>query len=554
MSKRRKQRRSYSITLIRYKVKRKSIEKKEGILHISDSKVIEYLKNANIERIEIKVFVLFSPKFAKVNVKALSKGLKPVIYRLNTTTTSHIPLHYTLVLSGKKYPLKIPLDFFKRHPIGSFLKPKMRINLSSLSFKSVNVSTIMAFKGKVRLLHKPTFISKRINRELNVKGIMALSERNMSIMDKLLLEVDIGKLIFGEPLESVGLAGSRYIGEPFIIITNEELWYVVAELCKEAYQENRGSLPRPYIISSNDELKNLIDLGEKLSDRILIIRKPLEVFKRDVVLISKVIMEMFSQGLGFLILVAGNREEERKLSRLLLRDFIYKPKILRALGEGLGDKGKAGALFSLMLQLWGLKIPLEGPPKTVLRMLLADLIRKYKDFIDANLKFNKYLYRVKCHKAELGKESEDHLALKALVVRYLAEKLDIPLSSIETECQIGSTIADVYAKDKGLVVEVETLYETAPAPILKVRDSVLKYKDANEVSEIWVVLRNFASLIHFRNLLRLLNMLREELRDKEVKFYVADINRNTLKDIEEIKRDIVEKICLEKRDFELLKI
>jgi hypothetical protein len=83
------------------------------------------------------------------------------------------------------------------------------------------------------------------------------------------------------------------------------------------------------------------------------------------------------------------------------------------------------------------------------------------------------------------------------------------------------SIADIYVRERGLAVECETLLGAAPAPHLKVLESVRKYRDCQEVKEVWVVLRNWPAAIHLGDLIRLESMLRRELKRKEVKFFVG---------------------------------
>lgn len=556
MSKKNKHTSLNYILLLKHRISKKSICDEENVIHVSDSKSIESLEKSNVDRIETSFFILDFPRFSRVNVNIVDKGVKPIIFKLTPPVQNQVQIQYTYGMAYR-YHIEVSKNIFEKYKVEKSIGFWRRICLPPISFEKVYVNSILAFDKRPRTLQKLVFDYRRININLNPEGILELLMSNTSIAGNLLPEIDIGELLFEEPLENTGLAGSRYVGEPFIILTNEDLWYVVAEISKEIYRECRGGFPKPHIITKREELESLIELGEKLNDRIIVIRKALDVFGRkkesdvsggnkdDENLLSKIVQEMFSEGLGFLILVARDREEEKKLIEMFSRDYIYKPKIIRAFGEKLNDYNKASILLNLILRMWGLKLPLNGPPRIVLRMLFSSIERKYKDFIDRNLRLNEYLYKVKRHEAEPEKESEDHLALKALTIRYLAEKLNIPLEDIEVEHQLKSGIADIYVDKRGIVVEIETLYETGSVPILKIRDTVLKYKDPS-VKEIWVVIRNLPALIHFKNLLKLLKFLRKEMRDKKIKFYVADIEHNTLANMEEIINNTIANLLKEK--------
>ena len=556
MSKKNKQTSLNYILFLKHRISKKSICDEENVIHVSDSKSIESLEMSNVDRIETSFFILDFPRFSRVNVNIVDKGVKPIIFKLTPPVQNQVQIQYTYGMAYR-YHIEVSKTIFEKYRVEKSIGFWERISLPPLQFEKVNVNSILAFDKRPRILQKPVFDYRRININLNPDRILELLMNNTSIAGNLLPEIDIGELLFEEPLENTGLAGSRYVGEPFIILTNEDLWYVIAEISKEIYRECRGGFPKPHIITKREELENLIELGEKLNDRIIVIRKALDVFGRkkesdvsggnkyDENLLSKIVQEMFSEGLGFLILVARDREEEKKLIEMFSKDYIYKPKIIRAFGEKLNDYNKASILLNLILRMWGLKLPLDGPPRIVLRMLFSSIERKYKDFIDRNLRFNKYLYKVKRHEAEPEKESEDHLALKALTIRYLAEKLNIPLEDIEVEHQLKSGIADIYVDKRGIVVEMETLYETGSVPILKIRDTVLKYKDPS-VKEIWVVIRNLPAFIHFKNLLKLLKFLRKEMCVKKIKFYVADIEHNTLANMEEIINNTIANLLKEK--------
>lgn len=195
-----------------------------------------------------------------------------------------------------------------------------RIKISHLTFDKISINSVLAFDKRPRILKEPVFQKLNVEIRINFDKAINLLMNNTGIAGSFL--PDIGDFIFGEPFENTGLAGSRYVGEPFIILTNEDLWYVVAEISKEIYRECRGGFPKPYIITKKEELENLVSLGEKLNDRIIIIKHALDVFEKKEELMFKIVQEMFSEGLGFLVLVAKNKEEERRLMDLFSRDYI----------------------------------------------------------------------------------------------------------------------------------------------------------------------------------------------------------------------------------------
>jgi hypothetical protein len=177
-----------------------------------------------------------------------------------------------------------------------------------------------------------------------------------------------------------------------------------------------------------------------------------------------------------------------------------------------------------------------------LDIMVARVDRAYRGFVDELLSSG-YLAYVRRDVSE--RESEDHVMMKALAVKYINERLNVKPERIACTFKVGDeVVADVYVEEKALAVECETLLGTGPAPLLKVLESVRKYVEratTKPVNEVWVIVRNWSATLHLGDLLWAENTLKGELRKqgKDVKFFVPDIYRGSLKRISEVARSLL---------------
>ncbi|MEM4863459.1 MAG: hypothetical protein QW706_09830, partial [Candidatus Nezhaarchaeales archaeon] len=127
---------------------------------------------------------------------------------------------------------------------------------------------------------------------------------------------------------------------------------------------------------------------------------------------------------------------------------------------------------------------------------------------------------------------------------------NVKLEDIFCTYKVGDEIvADIYVRDKALAIEIETMLGTAPAPLLKIFESVRKYIEPPlPVNEIWVIVPNWPAILHLGDLFWAENILRKELMQsdknkkgsapKEVKFLIPDIYRKSLVAIDDVIRAI----------------
>jgi len=137
-----------------------------------------------------------------------------------------------------------------------------------------------------------------------------------------------------------------------------------------------------------------------------------------------------------------------------------------------------------------------------------------------------------------------HVVMKILAIKELNEKYDVKLEKITCTSEVGNgVIADVYVEDRKLAIECETMLGVAPAPLLKIFDSVRKYIEDKQrlskpVEEIWVIARNWPAILHLGDLFWAESILKKELKqyNKKVKFFAPEIHRKSLQPIEDIVR------------------
>lgn len=173
--------------------------------------------------------------------------------------------------------------------------------------------------------------------------------------------------------------------------------------------------------------------------------------------------------------------------------------------------------------------------------MVAMIDRTYREFQNELLLSN-YIAYVRRDISE--RESEDHIAMKTLAIKYISEKFGLKPEGVTCTCEVGKeVIADLYVQEKALAVECETEFGTTPAPLLKIFESVRKYMDrplTNPVNEVWVIVRNWSAILHLGDLIWAEGILKEELKKKDVKvkFFTPDIHGKSLKLLSDIAKSV----------------
>jgi hypothetical protein len=350
-----------------------------------------------------------------------------------------------------------------------------------------------------------------------------------------------------DKLRDLAASAAEYIGEPVAVILPEgrsHLWYLFWVVCRELYREARGSYPEPVVIlpepGKEQDCRAMLELWLRLygslSGKVVVLSE--KCLSETSELLRRRLREAFSQGLGFLIVLANDVPRAEELLRRLSSPYV--PKVI-SLREVPPEDQVLERLVKVVRCCFGL--PLVKLPLRQLDAVVAEADRAYRDFVRELLQGE--------HAALVGRdvgerESEDHVAMKALVVKVLRESGVEPEKVYCTHSVCGN-VADIYVSERGLAVECETLLGAAPAPHLKVLESVRKCRDCQEVKEVWIVLRNWSATIHLGDLIRLESMLRRELRGKEVKFFIPDVYSKTLRALDDVASELRELLASELR-------
>jgi len=445
--------------------------------------------------------------------------------------------------------------------------------------------TILAFTLKdllrlIEILPRLPKVAERIESNIRIPPLIlhkfflqneqeaSLSESTEALRTKAQIERVRGKglleLLFPEEAEKFkrlrGAAGA-YAGEPILILLPEHkyhLWYLFWVICRELYREAKGSYPEPAIL-----LDEGCDLWLKhqgaLAGKIVVLRKELvedeneerkKWFRRR-------LQEAFSQGLGFLIILAKEVNETVPLLEELCKPYaplIIAIQRIPKYGQVLTTLAKTlsegfGIPYSEIIRVNGLEardkiaVLVEGGLKELpqLDVMVAMIDRTYREFQNELLLSN-YIAYVRRDISE--RESEDHIAMKTLAIKYISEKFGLKPEGVTCTCEVGKeVIADLYVQEKALAVECETEFGTTPAPLLKIFESVRKYMDrplTNPVNEVWVIVRNWSAILHLGDLIWAEGILKEELKKKDVKvkFFTPDIHGKSLKLLSDIAKSV----------------
>ena len=131
---------------------------------------------------------------------------------------------------------------------------------------------------------------------------------------------------------------NSYVGEPIIIILREleepkELWYLFWLICRELYRESQGGFPEPVILSKKN-ITLWLRLFGKISSKVVIMHE--NDIKNNEELLRIRLQEAFSQGLGFLIIIAKDVHKTENLIENLAKP--YRPRIIKILASEPKDK------------------------------------------------------------------------------------------------------------------------------------------------------------------------------------------------------------------------
>ena len=353
--------------------------------------------------------------------------------------------------------------------------------------------------------------------------------------------------LFGEEAEKLSGAAQSYAGEPVFIVarvpselgTRAEkfLWFLLWVICREMYREARGEYPEAlnFLGASDAQLRLWLSvLGGRFSGHVVILRER-QLRNEDLrKFVRRRLQEAYSQGLGFAVILAENVDECTRLIRELAHPFI--PRVVVGRFE---DFEKVQMVTAEYFKAF---FGIPSLPGQSCDEYVAQVDREYRNFIESLLRKHKYL---SINKSDIGRESEDHLALKVAAIMKL-EELGATSISVTHELGLG-IVPDIYAKlpdNRGIAVEVETLYGTGPQPMLKIAEKLSKYVSTlreesvreESVSEVWLVLRNWSVILHLRELVYTARVFGKRFKEygRKLRILLPDLKRKELVDLHRV--------------------
>lgn len=365
---------------------------------------------------------------------------------------------------------------------------------------------------------------------------------------------------------------STGLGEPVVVVLTTPLkereyfarhyFYLIWSVCRELYREIAGSYPEPvYLdlaelvqdVDRDDRLGNVeLRRSERVwlrlqgypSGRVMVLDCRGAEVSRDGLtqLLRRKFVETYSQGLGFVILLAlqGRGNELKKC--ILKASSPYKPLLLRLSPyEPLYTEDRLADVLAKCFRLNKdslLRIAHRYGSGSKYKLNTLDTIaayvdRRYRDLVKKALfsrRNSKYLTKL----VRVEPENEEHLALKLMAIKHLHEREGVPLSNIHCEERVDGNIPDIKV-DERLIVECETLLGVGPCPVLKIFKTINKYRGQNR--RIWVVVRNWAALLHLGDLYWAEHVLREEGK-VDVTFFIPDFEEGYLVKLDEVWNDL----------------
>jgi len=390
--------------------------------------------------------------------------------------------------------------------------------------------------------------------------------------------------------------GKVFSRRPKVIIARESsddvggFSRILEIICKRIYQEIKGDIPRPMIITGSikdSELDRIMKnpLRFRIEDSIwsiLILKsekshegefnQEIEEFYEK---LRDRLCETYSQDLGFLILAYVDDEipkSPEEISKELLKRLGVSIEEISEIEEGTTERYHSAHIPDIIVcdaidfirkpqatdvisAIWGF-VDIEKECKFIEKRYHGgseinyqtlkfgtsfELAMKRHDRLLEKTASNEFLQSIVNPADE---ESWLHYAIKAFVVNYiLKEKLGIDLedilnrirdiSKISTETKDGDIVPDVLFRngERKEAYEIETLFGTGEIPTIKIHRTIQKYQGKTSYNSVNIVVGNLTALIHLKELRKIenfYNKVHNELKIPEIKFYTLDIENNEL--------------------------
>jgi hypothetical protein len=374
-----------------------------------------------------------------------------------------------------------------------------------------------------------TIASAEKVKDLNILTMMFASDRVEEL--RAVLEHPIGEVIA--------------FAIPKLSERDEDSWYLLALALRELYREVKGRLPETLVFTSDHcgKFEAWLRDDGRFSKRITIIDWSCMKSSETMKMIRGRLLETLSQDLGFMVVHAPANMLMKVESDIADLSAPHKLKVIRIDGY-VAKELELRKLLSMLAELFNIFATMDTaiPSIASLSRIFAEADRNYKNFV-YNALSSRVLAYVRRDVSE--EESEDHIAMKTFIIDYLVREFGIKPEDIHVTYKLSEGIvSDVYVENingKKVAIECETLFGTGPAPILKIFESVRKYINLRDkVSEVWLVIRPWNSLLHLGDLIWSETILRNEMKDKGIrlKLYTINISKMGLEPLDNILRSI----------------
>jgi hypothetical protein len=385
-------------------------------------------------------------------------------------------------------------------------------------------------------------VTKRLEGRAEVKGELSAEKKETrpeaqklatTICEESIvsLEGDASQLpvipdIILDPSSEGGSLGSVTPEDPVYVVVTEKLYDIVTMLCGLVYRIKKGGLPSTWVEEKVDSeflnrtlierdmvmmlAKNIVEAVEKRDD----LDKVAEEFRERIEGIYK------EKRFRFIVLKTSI-EVLDKVGKLLKEKLAhYVPKLLIY-----KDKKMDVEAYELLIRAcWGFvsseRIIVE-PGK-----YYNECANVFQEQIKSVVKqMQNKLNPLKWPKPSPTDEDWLHKALKYVVINHLLENEGIDLDSIETEYKYREGVEeppiDVYVKEKGIAVEIETLYGRGE-PAERINDLLRRYFNRGFEGQLWLVFPNQQALLFCDDIVKLAKKYRKA--GLNVEPYILDIS------------------------------
>jgi len=332
-------------------------------------------------------------------------------------------------------------------------------------------------------------------------------------------------------------------------------------LCKRIYRELEGGEPEAKLITTKlddydkQEIEKWVDSNGKFQKRIFDIDIDFTSEEIDKSSFLDRIEELYSQGLGFVILKADTDDQANEvmetLSPLIIGKRKHRPKFFvvspKNLDQNIQRKISEMTWGFSMIELCGsFDDYFEKGREQYTDTLRNLLVEKGGLFANCTTRNQGQI------EGKAGPESDLHYLIKIFILRNLVHDLygeekklrrDDIIDKIKTEEKLGEArLTPDLTKNFGKkeVYEVETLFGTGIDPISEIVERVDEYADKQEmeVRKVNFVLDNFTMIRHLR---RLKSAYKQFDKDFDIEISTLDLESGelvTLQKIEEKVREI----------------